>query len=278
MSRPKPLVGPPEPLLVRRRSAAQHSGWWLEKLSPAAAGGLVVVLLFAVVLSSWFIATLLHYRDAAKRVAKRQEAALAGVEGRLATAQGLVSEQQAVLSRRQVAKVVTLEVEEQPQQIVEAVVEHSSIPSYGVWEVIPFYGDGVMAVARLSEVERVAAFSAENVNDRQRQSRDRLRQQGDVSPPLEQDGIKHLPGGIDTWDAPVENRVVVSRNASCTRYTPPAKLRPASVVHSGVGENGSYYGQISEHTGRPKTVHVKGYYRKDGTYVRSHYRSPPRRR
>lgn len=44
-----------------------------------------------------------------------------------------------------------------------------------------------------------------------------------------------------------------------------------------IAENDSYYGQISENTGRPKTVHVKGYYRKDGTYVRSHYRSPPRR-
>ena len=42
-------------------------------------------------------------------------------------------------------------------------------------------------------------------------------------------------------------------------------------------ENGTYYGQISENTGRPKTVYVRGYYRKDGTYVRSHYRSPPRR-
>lgn len=28
----------------------------------------------------------------------------------------------------------------------------------------------------------------------------------------------------------------------------------------------------------PKTVHVRGYYRKDGTYVRPHYRSAPRRR
>jgi hypothetical protein len=43
-----------------------------------------------------------------------------------------------------------------------------------------------------------------------------------------------------------------------------------------VAENGSYYGEISENTGRPKTVHVRGYYRKDGTYVRSYYRSPPK--
>lgn len=44
-----------------------------------------------------------------------------------------------------------------------------------------------------------------------------------------------------------------------------------------VAENGSYYGQPSELTGRPKTVHVGGYHRKDGTYVRGHYRSKPRR-
>jgi hypothetical protein len=40
-----------------------------------------------------------------------------------------------------------------------------------------------------------------------------------------------------------------------------------------IAENGSYYGQISENTGKPKTVHVNGYYRKDGTYVRGYYRS-----
>lgn len=45
-----------------------------------------------------------------------------------------------------------------------------------------------------------------------------------------------------------------------------------------VAENDSYYGEISPATGRPKTVHVQGYYRKDGTYVRGHYRSAPRRR
>ncbi len=43
-----------------------------------------------------------------------------------------------------------------------------------------------------------------------------------------------------------------------------------------VAENGSYYGEISERTGRPKTVHVNGYSRRDGTYVREHWRSPPR--
>ena len=37
----------------------------------------------------------------------------------------------------------------------------------------------------------------------------------------------------------------------------------------------SGYGEISTITGRPKTVYVKGYYRKDGTYVQPYYRSPP---
>jgi hypothetical protein len=41
------------------------------------------------------------------------------------------------------------------------------------------------------------------------------------------------------------------------------------------GENGSCYGDISAATGRAKTVFVNGYSRSDGTYVRSHYRSPP---
>ena len=43
-------------------------------------------------------------------------------------------------------------------------------------------------------------------------------------------------------------------------------------------ENGSCYGDISVLTGRPKTVAVKGYYRKDGTYVRGHYRSKPKKK
>lgn len=41
------------------------------------------------------------------------------------------------------------------------------------------------------------------------------------------------------------------------------------------GENGTRYGDISPLTGRPKTVYVNGYSRSDGTYVSSHWRSPP---
>ncbi len=51
---------------------------------------------------------------------------------------------------------------------------------------------------------------------------------------------------------------------------PPAQFKPF------IAENGSYYGQPNQY-GVPKTVHVRGYYRKDGTYVRGHYRSRPTR-
>jgi hypothetical protein len=52
---------------------------------------------------------------------------------------------------------------------------------------------------------------------------------------------------------------------------------PSTAIRPVVAENGSYKGEISEATGRPKDVYVNGYYRKDGTYVRSHYRSAPRK-
>jgi tetratricopeptide (TPR) repeat protein len=41
-------------------------------------------------------------------------------------------------------------------------------------------------------------------------------------------------------------------------------------------DNDSSYGDISTITGRPKTIYVRGYHRKDGTYVRGHYRSSRR--
>ncbi len=43
----------------------------------------------------------------------------------------------------------------------------------------------------------------------------------------------------------------------------------------GCAENGSCYGDINQY-GVPKTIHVDGYYRKDGTYVRGYYRGAPR--
>lgn len=62
-------------------------------------------------------------------------------------------------------------------------------------------------------------------------------------------------------------------------YNAPPYLDPGTSAPNKprVAENGSYYGELSERTGRPKTVHVQGYTRRDGTYVRGHFRSKPRR-
>lgn len=56
----------------------------------------------------------------------------------------------------------------------------------------------------------------------------------------------------------------------------PESVGDQSTVPEACAENGSCYGDLSTATGRPKTVHVNGYFRKDGTYVRGYYRSPPR--
>ena len=73
-----------------------------------------------------------------------------------------------------------------------------------------------------------------------------------------------------------QQRQRVEAIADSPRVTSPIASPPAgrSTV---CAENGSCYGDISSLTGRPKTVHVRGYYRADGTYVRGHYRSRPRR-
>lgn len=61
-------------------------------------------------------------------------------------------------------------------------------------------------------------------------------------------------------------------NSALQNTKPPST---SSATHSG---SSSGYREISKKTGRAKTVHVRGYHRKDGTYVKPHYRSPPRRK
>ena len=54
-------------------------------------------------------------------------------------------------------------------------------------------------------------------------------------------------------------------------------LSPPSPIGPGCAENGSCFGDVSNINGMPKTNHVNGYFRRDGTYVRGHYRSSGRR-
>lgn len=57
-------------------------------------------------------------------------------------------------------------------------------------------------------------------------------------------------------------------------YAESEGVQPPSIYPPAVAENGSYYGEISERTGLPRTNYVNGYYRRNGTYVQSYYRSP----
>lgn len=55
-------------------------------------------------------------------------------------------------------------------------------------------------------------------------------------------------------------------------YQPPSRLPPVGYTPP-CSESGSCYGDTSAATGRPKTTYVHGYFRKNGAYVRSYYRS-----
>jgi hypothetical protein len=69
---------------------------------------------------------------------------------------------------------------------------------------------------------------------------------------------------------------VVERSAP-QAVLPPAQQPPGPAYAPGCAENGSCFGAISTVNGMPKTSYVNGYFRRDGTYVRGHYRSNGRR-
>src|SRR5690242_12907333 len=76
--------------------------------------------------------------------------------------------------------------------------------------------------------------------------------------------------------APVEQQSVPA--ASSLAPAVPGSAYPAGTavqpnLTPACAENGSCYGDISTITGLPKTVHVDGYFRSDGKYVRGYYRS-----
>ncbi len=56
--------------------------------------------------------------------------------------------------------------------------------------------------------------------------------------------------------------------------TKPTPKGPIGSQTGPCAENGSCYGDLNTN-GVPKTAHVNGYYRKDGTYVRGYYRNAP---
>jgi len=93
-----------------------------------------------------------------------------------------------------------------------------------------------------------------------------------IAPPLPEPTVLAVPSRTYTPSSAESYSTSQQQESSVPYYVP-----PRTVYQPPVAENGSYYGEISEGTGRPKTVHVEGYTRRDGTYVREHYRSAPRR-
>lgn len=63
-------------------------------------------------------------------------------------------------------------------------------------------------------------------------------------------------------------------STTSTQSALPQTTPTPNVAAKQTAENGSYYGELNKN-GVPKTVPVRGYYRKDGTYVRGYYRSAP---
>lgn len=127
--------------------------------------------------------------------------------------------------------------------------------------------NGEAAVVSESDDTSPAAVSAAPTQEGR--SRPRMASGVSDAPPALPDGTDDN-GGSDVEAAGVVSPASPSAGGGEARVE--ERNSPA------VAENGSYYGEVSPATGRPKTVHVRGYYRKDGTYVRGHYRSAPRRR
>ena len=83
------------------------------------------------------------------------------------------------------------------------------------------------------------------------------------------ENVYTAPAYVPTIAVPAQSAYVAP--SPVTAYEPTVIAAPG---YGAVAENGSYYGQPNAN-GVPKTVAVGGYYRKDGTYVRGHYRSAP---
>jgi len=89
--------------------------------------------------------------------------------------------------------------------------------------------------------------------------------------------------GSQTVAEPVAGTPLYRANGTFAGWIGPDSARPPNIhsltvpagVQPVVAENSTRFGDVSEATGRAKTVYVNAYYRADGTYVRSHWRSAP---
>lgn len=73
------------------------------------------------------------------------------------------------------------------------------------------------------------------------------------------------------WSYPLGAVTVRDGIVQSSTFNNPTTFPPA------IAENGDRRGVDNDFDGRPEPVYVRGYFRKDGTYVRGHYRAKPRR-
>jgi hypothetical protein len=83
---------------------------------------------------------------------------------------------------------------------------------------------------------------------------------------------KQVPTAVDSTSQSDKGSSASPQASSSVQ--PAASSSSTTSISLPCAENGSCYGDPNAN-GVPKTVHVNGYYRKDGTYVRGHYRSAP---
>lgn len=91
-------------------------------------------------------------------------------------------------------------------------------------------------------------------------------------------GYNFDPDIISAWlmDYEVKNKSSISTTKGESNYnTHQTDSTSTSSFRPPQAENGDYYNVDNDGDGRVEPVHVRGYYRKDGTYVRSHYRASP---
>lgn len=73
--------------------------------------------------------------------------------------------------------------------------------------------------------------------------------------------------------------LLVERSAdrAATSRSQSSRLMSADIRSGSPAENGDHYNVDNDGDGRVEPVFVRGHYRKNGTYVRSHYRARARR-
>jgi hypothetical protein len=81
-----------------------------------------------------------------------------------------------------------------------------------------------------------------------------------------------------TWEPPASTGSVSRRLSEAPSQKGEEVWEPPSSYPPPVAENGDIRGADNDGNGRPEPIYVRGYYKKDGTYVRGHYRARPRRK